>query len=55
MKTLLDNRERLSVERYENNFNCTLPKALRKQYLVPNNLLKDILSSPRESLAVSKN
>ena len=55
MKNLLDNEERLSVGRYENNFNCKLQKALRKQYLVPDNLLKDMLLSTRESLAVPKN
>ena len=50
MKNLLDNEERLSVGRYEHNFNCKLQKALRKQYLVQNNLLKDMLLSPRASL-----
>ena len=54
MQTLLSNEQRLSVEKYQEQFNCTLPNALRMQYLVPNVLLNNMLLSPRAVLNVSE-
>ena len=55
MKILLANEERLSVDKYQNTFQCVLPDTLRKQYLISSNaLLDNMLLSPRASLASSR-
>ena len=54
MSTLLNNQQRLSIEKYQKQFNCTLPQILRMQYLVPNVLLNNMLLSPRAVLNVSE-
>ena len=55
MKILLANEERLSVDKYQNTFQCVLPDTLRKQYLISSNaLLNNMLLSPRASLASSR-
>ena len=55
MSLLLKNEERLSIRKYQEQFQCILPDALRKQYLISNILLKNMLLSPRASLDTSEN
>ena len=40
MSLLLKNEERLSIRKYQEQFQCILPDTLRKQYLISNTLLK---------------
>ena len=55
MILLLKNEERLSIRKYQEQFQCILPITLRKQYLISNILLKNMLLSPRASLDTSEN
>ena len=52
VSNLLKNEERLSVERYHKQFDCKLPDNLRRQYLLPNVLLSNMLLSPRASINI---
>ena len=55
LRILLKNEEKLSVKQYHKKFNCILPDLLRKQYMMPNVLLCDMLLSPRASLKIAGN
>lgn len=55
MTLLLKNKDRLSIQKYEKQFQCILPDTLRKQYLISKIVLKNMLLLLRASLDTSEN